>query len=315
MQQVLYIDILFWMNWIFDGVLLLITARVTHRKIRFMRIGLAAAAGAGIAVLCEGYGKGILVRTVCGILLPPVCMVPIAFAVRKGAEFLYDLVHLNLAAAVMGGFLHFLYENTGFGRFYQLWIRGTGWEAAAVWMLALSMIAAMFMVEAVHRYRELSRIRDLLCEVTLICDDNEISLMALWDSGNQLYDPDTREPVHLIGYEACCKLLSEKESGRIGMLLYGSQPEVSDAKPKAGVNSAETLHSLHLIPFRTVGNSAGVLPVIQITAIKAAGLEAWQSPWIGICRDGLSEQGMYQMLLHSAYKQRQTSCCGADNPY
>lgn len=307
MQQVLYIDVLFWMNWIFDGMLLFITGRLIHRKIRFVRIGFAAAAGAGTAVLCEVYGKGILMRTVCGILLPPVCMIPIAFATKKGAEFLYDLIHLSLAAAVMGGFLHFLYENTGFGRFYQLWIQGTGWEAAAVWMLALSMIAAMLMMEGIHKYQELSRARELLCEVTLVCDDRELSLMALWDSGNQLYDPVTHEPVHLIGYEACCRLLSEEESAKIALLLGKNQTDASELNRDAGVGLSEDFHRLHLIPFRTVGNGAGVLPVIQITAMKAAGTGAWEAPWIGICRDGLWEHGMYQMLLHSSLKQAKTN--------
>lgn len=296
MHRVLYIDILFWMNWIFDGVLLILTGRWTHRKLRFMRIGLAAAAGAGIAVICEISVRGAVLRSICGILLPPVCMVGIAFTTRKAAELLYELVHLSLAAVLLGGSLHVLYENTGFGRFYRQWMQGTGWEVAAVWMLALSMLAVLAMLEVIGKYRELGRARELLHEVTLTCGDRTVSVMALWDSGNQLFDPSGHEPVHLIGYESCRRLLPEGEADKIGLLLYGGQ---AGACPDV----EEENHGLHLIPFRTVGNASGVLPVVRITAMEAAGLGTWQSPRIGICRDGLSENDRYQMLLHSEWKQ------------
>lgn len=291
--MVLYIDIYFLTNWIFDGVLLLMSGAMTHRKMRFLRIGLAAAAGAALAVLCEVCCRGKLARTICGILLPPAVMTGIAFPTKKSGEYLYELIHLNLAAMVMGGMLHFLYENTGFGRFYRLWLEGTEWEGAAIWMLAVALAGCLLLLEGIASYRKLCRIRESICEVTLTCEERQVSVMALWDSGNRLYDSLYGCPVPLISYDICQKLLPEKEAAAMGRLLFGK-----DAKQFQNSGEEDTFfRGLHWIPFCTVGNGAGVLPVIRIPSMRIAGKGRGSSAWVGICKDGLSEQGAYQMLL------------------
>ena len=119
--------------------------------------------------------------------------------------------------------------------------------------------------------------RDWLCmrhciyEVTLRYRGREKTLPALWDTGNQLYEPYSHQPVHVITYEACLGLCDQ-----VPRVIY--------------------------IPFHSVGAEYGMLPGIQIDEIEVAQdgklIRRFEKPWLAVSRKSLSTGHQYEMLLH-----------------
>ena len=55
MEPVLYIDILFLVNWMMDAAVLILTGQLLKRRIRLWKISLAAAAGALWVCACAAF--------------------------------------------------------------------------------------------------------------------------------------------------------------------------------------------------------------------------------------------------------------------
>ncbi|MDD3251987.1 MAG: sigma-E processing peptidase SpoIIGA [Lachnospiraceae bacterium] len=119
--------------------------------------------------------------------------------------------------------------------------------------------------------RDWLRMRRCLYEATLRYQGREKTLPALWDTGNQLYEPYSHQPVHVITYEACRGLCD-----RVPGVIY--------------------------IPFHSVGAEYGMLPGIQIDEMEVAQggklIRRFEKPWLAVSRKSLSTGHQYEMLLH-----------------
>ncbi|MCI8403002.1 MAG: sigma-E processing peptidase SpoIIGA [Lachnospiraceae bacterium] len=288
MGPVLYIDIFFLVNWMMDSALLFVTGRMLKRRIRPARLSVAAAAGALWACLCAAasfYGRGMYVLT-----LGPAAalMVWMAYPSKGGRQLLRSWLHLYLAAVILGGTLHLALESTAFGHFLRLWLTGSKRGAVSVWLLALAAGGWMAAAECALRLREAGRSREMIWDVTLYYRGRQLTVAALWDSGNQLCDPFTGRAVHILELSACRDLLGEEACQRIAALARGRP-----AEPGTGPAS------VRLIPCRSLGNAHGLLPVMELDRMTGVHTERTESPLVGFCLTSLSSDASYRMLLHS----------------
>lgn len=102
--------------------------------------------------------------------------------------------------------------------------------------------------------------------------DKKIKLMALLDTGNSLYDPIFNVPVNLIESEAARKIMED------GMGM-----------------------GYHLIPFASVGNESGLIPVVQFTGLTihtSGGEFHIDKPWFALYSGRLSGKEEYNIILH-----------------
>jgi len=108
-------------------------------------------------------------------------------------------------------------------------------------------------------------------EVILFYRDKSITVTALRDTGNQLFEPYTHQPVHVITYAACSQLCE-----KVSQVIY--------------------------IPFQAVGTKSGMLPGIQIDEMDirqdGKSVEVISKPWLAITKEPLSSGHQYEMLLH-----------------
>lgn len=134
-------------------------------------------------------------------------------------------------------------------------------------VLLLALAGRVFLSAAARLFRG----RTKLYQVTLFHRGKTLSVTALWDTGNRLYEPYGHRPVHVVTEGACRQLCDA-----MSRLIY--------------------------IPFRTVGDGQGVLPGIRIDRMEVLDhgkvIRTYEKPWLAISRRHLSETDRYQMLLH-----------------
>ena len=115
--------------------------------------------------------------------------------------------------------------------------------------------------------------------VELRLGNKHIKLLALRDTGNTLTDPVTGQSVLVVGPEAAYTL--------IGI----TREQLSD--PVGTVVSA-VVPGLRLIPYRSVGQSAGMLLALRLNEVR---IGKWQgSTLVAFAPEGLDGEGTYQAL-------------------
>ena len=185
--MVIYLDILIFLNFFVDFLLLIGTNRLGGHPPNYRRAALAAALGAlyGIATLMPGFSflGNTLWRTVFLLF-----MGGIAFGFRRNALrriLLFYLLSMALGGVAMG------LENGG------AW--GILGAAAAVSLLCI------------FGFR--GKIGKEFLPVELTYGEKNVKLTALCDTGNTLRDPITGQPVLIVGLQAASRLtgLTEKE--------------------------------------------------------------------------------------------------------
>lgn len=286
MEVTLYLDVFFLTNLGMDLLLLWMTAKILRIPVHGKRLAAAAALGAGGACILvmvwhvwlpgmsdagvrdwlqgvpDAGGRSWLAQ-VAGVLellagwgILPAGMLLTAFRPSRLAEWGRQLTVLWIAGAAAGG----IFEAVSFGN-HRSTLR---FLCCAAGVCLGGRAAVLFLQESM-------RIQKNLYEVTLYYHGRTGQLTALWDTGNQLYEPYGHRPVHVVTREAAAQL-------------------------------CETVDRVIYIPFSAVGTGYGVLPGIQLDAmdVRKEGVlvRHCEMPWIAVSREPLSVRHQYEMLLH-----------------
>lgn len=120
-------------------------------------------------------------------------------------------------------------------------------------------------------FESLWKLKEFQCEVTLYMGKHSLRLKAVIDSGNGLFDALTGKPVNIINKKTMEKL-----------------------------TETEKIQRIRYIPFHTVQEGEGVLPVITIDRMCIHGKEEKEviAPLIGISVQHGFLDGTYELILH-----------------
>lgn len=301
MTCVYYIDIFFLVNWMMNVAILMLCGKFLRRQIYLGRLGIAAALGGGWACLTIGIswsqmteGNLTWLREIISFFLwgmnwfaVPFLMLEIVYPDKQWRERIQSMFCLYLSAVLFGGVTHLIWENTSFGQFWQIWMSGSDGEAVSIWLLALAMLSGMTIIELGRRYRQLSSGRERIQEVILNVGERQWIVKALWDSGNQLQDPFSGRPVHIVEEKEVKELLGDQRYQNLMEYLEQGSTRTAD------------LPLIRMIPCRSLGSAHTLLPVMSIDRIHLADGSTLTKPLIGLSRIPLSDDGSFCMLLHS----------------
>lgn len=172
---------------------------------------------------------------------------------------------------------------------------GSGWDMATGFIIAIGtvLLVAELGWGIVHKH-----VKETLYLVPIRVFFGLISFetKALIDTGNELRDPLTGEPVVIVEYDALSAIIpidirSAFESG------VDSPYEIISRIP----DSSPWLRRIRLIPFRSIGNDNGMLIGLKPTRIEIIEEDlnlSITNVVIGIHQRRLSNKGDYQALLH-----------------
>ncbi len=243
MEEEIYADVLFIINFSMDFLALYLVGRLMHRKLSAWRVIFGATLGAvygvvGLILPFAELAKAILSLSVMLLM----CL--IAYDSRQGRRFLVSVFLFGGVNALIGGIMTASFVHLGPYRTY-ISIGGsihTVYGDIPIWLFViLAGISALFtwlIGKLFRRERGLRR-----CAVKLAFDGEEKDLTGLVDSGNLVTEPFSDTPV---------MFLKEKEAAFM--------PEDLLFALKNGVESldSDTVKRIRLIPLQTVSGS-GVL--------------------------------------------------------
>lgn len=268
----LYIDVLFFINFTMDLLVLSIVRRMLKYRLIWWRIILGAALGAVWAVLAAAFSLLPLWLEV-GItyLVMSTLMVMTAFCIRKPKEIVKAVAALYLTTALTAGIMYALYQHTKAGYYIEQILRGNGRKAIPLYRLIFLAAGAYFGIRYLLWWIPgLWKGRSNIFEVTMRYKGKEKKVTALLDTGNRLYEPVSRQAVHVVTYEAVREI-------------------------------CETVTEVIYIPFGSVGKSSGIMPGIFLDEMEVRQgdeVKVIIRPLVAVCKKTLSMNGEYQMLLH-----------------
>ena len=277
---VVYVDLLFLLNFVANYLLLLGAGRMSGAVLRRGRIAGGAALGAGYAAAVFLPGLGWLSAWPCK-LASGVLMVLAAYG--AGRELLRTgVLFFAASAALAGGVLAVeLLGGTSLtvanGVFYShVDLR----LLLLLFLLSYFILSLFFRRLGRHTQRELARVR-------VGMQGREIGMTALLDSGYTLADPVTNRPVIVA------------DSGCFAGLL---PPEVREAEPIQALRRCQEMgiRGARLIPYRAVGVECGLLLALRADWVSVGGTVR-EGILVALSHTPVGAGAGYQALVSTAW--------------
>ncbi|MBN8199500.1 sigma-E processing peptidase SpoIIGA [Bacillus sp. NTK034] len=197
-----YLDIIWALNFMFDSLLLYLTAIILKREIRLWRIFAGGLIGSIIILLVFTPFNEYSGHPVTKLLFS-VAMVLAVFGFKRLRYFLKGLMTFYFATFLVGGSLIGIHYFVNFD--FQLSssvmlasVKGFGDPISWLFVLLGFPLAWHFSKRNVEGI-EMTKIQyDSLIKVRVVINETEYRFKGLIDSGNQLYDPISKMPVMFI---------------------------------------------------------------------------------------------------------------------
>lgn len=261
MYYEVYLDVLFYLNFWMNLLLLCLTAFIQKYKYSRFRmllsaVVLAALNSAAICYIQFENGIGLLGLQAAFCLLGAL----LAFPFRGVRGLLWQLLVMQMLSFLFGGILEWMLAVPFFGTEGTLGVVNT---------MIISGIFYRLIRYFLGRLKEKRRLSAQLYEVRLQLGELTLRVKGLLDTGNSLRDPISGKPVSILDKESVKQLPLTQE----GLLL---------------------------IPYRAVGTASGILYGFTADRMELVyDNERWEvlRPVIGIANEPVSARQEYGMLL------------------
>lgn len=293
MYVVVYLDVLFGINLLMNGMVLACMTVCLREKMVWLRWLTASFVGAVLYCIVfflplrgnrTGYGGY--------FLLTAAIMVKIAFGVKGWKKWTAYVMLQYLTAGVLGGVMNGIYYGLRTEEPMQAaWMAGMGkayQEPTMVGFLITALAAGLiFYFGSRFFYRKKQR-DDGKYQVFLRLGKQTGTVEALLDTGNSLIEPISHAPV-VVGDLTGLRELFDKE-----------EQEQIKAFYKTGFYKGE--RKIRLIPYHAVGVKSGILisyPMDEVVLWKEEeAMIRKKGIYLAISPIGISGDGSYQLLLH-----------------
>lgn len=266
-----YLDLYFTENLIMNYLVLELAQKVQGHPVNVKRKVLAAAAGAFgacMAVLTPLH-KFFLLQMFWNLALY-LPVTALAFGRGKQRCLKQNAAAVFMVSLVLGSIWHFLTAVCGLPFFAAV---PAGYVCSwLVW----------------KHWRTWKNNTQFLYDVRLERKGKTVLLKGFLDSGNHLWTPVTGKPVHILEYSAAQDILSEEEKSELLSVMKLEYPEKSKG-------------NFFMIPYRTIGNDGGLLPVMEIDRICIKqGESVWSTKGVlaAVTETLSGNREAYQMILH-----------------
>ena len=270
-----YLDLVFFVNFLMDYLLLYFTSLFRHTKPKRGRRFAAAVCGAlfaCVSVLAASYSsffRGFLksIFTVCFVFACAAVITAVAYGTKKTA-FLVNYITLLTVTFVMGGMIY----SIGIACTRQWGKQETTLALSSAGLTVLTAITAFVLM--LVRFFKNEQKKSLIYRVKLIFSGRELYCQGLMDTGNCLYEPFGGQPVVLLTDQAIIQTAKE--------------------------SLAEQPQKAKFVPFSSVGRQQGILEGMELPeiVIYIEEKEIRQEGIVVAFADFTPRRGEYQIILH-----------------
>lgn len=192
MSMKIYLDLVFFINFMFDFLLLLTVKIILKRQVSKKRILLGSLVGA-LSIFFLFLPLNSITLFLLKVIIS-LGMTAVTFGIKDRKMYFKDLLYLYFSSIILGGFLYYLnlefsYQNTGLIFFHN------GFSINFVLLLILSPIILYLYMK---QERELKTINNYYYKVELFWNHSKREYLAYLDTGNKLYDPYFHKPIILL---------------------------------------------------------------------------------------------------------------------
>ena len=283
MQVTVYLDVVFFINFIVDFFVLLLTGIIMKQKIVFLRLLIGAVFGAGLLLPLTLYPYFLTGKT--GIILcTGISMGAVAISFgRKNGGLVKKWFLSTTILVLLGGIMSYLRYMAGITS-----IRFTVWLLLFAGGGGLSFCMIYCLQKMIHK-------KDNIYLIQIKHGNMETVDYVYLDTGNMLWDPLFCKPVILLSENLVRRCMTEEEKVFVeeyrirGQINYKNQM-LLDAQKKV---------CFHEIAYQSVGNPSGKLLcfLIEEIDIKDSDTRLVKQP-VSIGPANLFEGREYQGLLH-----------------
>ena len=190
--MIVYLDLVFFINFFFDLILLITVKIVLKRNIKFIRIILGSLIGA-LSIFLLFIKINSFTLFLFKILIS-VIMLLVTFGKKDKSYFIKNFIYLYFISIILGGFLYYLnlefsYKNIGIVFFHN------GYSINFILLIILSPIILYLYVK---QNKELRFINNYYHQVEFNYKNKKYKYTSYLDTGNTLYDPYTHTPIILL---------------------------------------------------------------------------------------------------------------------
>lgn len=254
----IYLDVIWALNFLFDTLLLSLTAIILKRKIQKYRLLLGGLIGSFIILLSitplNAYSGHPMTKLFFSFL-----MILTAFGYKRLRYFLSGVFTLYLVTFLAGGaligthyFIQFdfnLASNVALGS-----IKGFGDPISWLFVLIGFPLAWHFSKTSIDRI-EVTKIQyEKIVDVTVKLGNSNMKIKGLVDNGNQLYDPISKMPVMFVSI----KNLKELPEEITKLATDAERIILGEIELESDVN-----FNLRIIPYKVVGQEHQLIIAVK----------------------------------------------------
>ena len=188
----IYVDVVFFINFVFDLLLLITVNIILKRNALFKRILLGGLIG-GLSIFFLFIRLSSFSLFILKVLIS-ISMIIITFGYKDKKHFIKNLLYLYFTSIILGGFMYYLNNEFSYRNEGLIFIHN-GFSINFIMLFILSPIILYLYIKQKH---DLKIINNYYYKVSFKYKNKVYTYNAYLDTGNKLYDPYTRSPVILL---------------------------------------------------------------------------------------------------------------------
>jgi stage II sporulation protein GA (sporulation sigma-E factor processing peptidase) len=300
---IVYVDLIFFMNFIIDGALLLATGWTRKIKMKGWRIAAGAGIGASYVILML-YPEMSFLFTLLIKFLFSLIMLLVSYGFGQLQRFLrtlgvFYLINFVAAGGILGIHYMLLSSNDVMNGIWYTHSGGLSFELKLSLGFVLLAVALViwFYIRVTRSSQRQKEVNQWITDVKIQLDSFEYSCKGLIDTGNRLYDPLTKLPVMVVEVESWKSYLPDDWIKRIQMA------EVEQILVDMDTESFNGRERIRLVPFRGINKGGQFMLAIKPDQVHVLFNGLWMTTekvLIGFEGGRLSSDGAYQAILHPA---------------
>lgn len=294
MFYVVYIDVLFLVNFFMDFIVLTLTGNFLRLRAGILRRIFGAAFGAFCYCIMLYLPWEYRVWGSRVLMLVGACMMgKLVFSIKGLKKLAQFLLIFHATAFFLEGTVTAVYHYTKLGYYIRKIVKGDLYAQIIAGTLAgMVLVSCLLMKTAVSCIRKRQSESKLYYEVEFLKGNRRKKAVALLDTGNQLKEPVSGKPVVLADMTFAGELLDEDTRTAIREFY-----ETGNMQTVMG----ETVR-MRLIPYHSVGRKHGVLAAIFFDSLTIQ-MEQRVIEKTGVCvaitEEPVAARGGYQVILNA----------------
>lgn len=292
----IYLDVLILENIVINYLILLVTSKISKRKVSSLRLLVGSFVGAIYVVPALVFPSAKTYYTIIAKFLLSVLIIAVTFAPEKISAFIKTLALFYVSSFMFAGAvlaILLLNNNGGFikdGLFYVLW--QPQWTVVALAVITIGIVIRICWGFIQQKFAK----ENLLVKLIIAFENKTVNIDALIDTGNSLHDPLSNMPVVVVEFIAIKDILPQEICNIFEQSREDDLLSVTDI-----ISGSKWFSRFRLIPFTSLGKENGMLIGFKPDYIKVMEKEENKGICdviVGICNKALSRNEKYKALLN-----------------